>query len=289
MDKYLKVLPLLIVPLFLISTAIANDDGFVFSHKYHKEMGIDDCTTCHTTVTQSTSGTDDLIPGAEVCQMCHGDEVTPPTNIPRITDYQKIFSHKKHVEGESIDCLTCHSSVEESDTVSMADLPTMNDCFTCHASDVKQVPEDCRMCHGPNERLTPLTHTATWKNYHGMVANDAADQECSTCHVSESFCQECHFGDNVTQESHPVNWEYTHGVEARQQSSDCSTCHESKQFCADCHTQNLVMPVTHASPDWAVARTGGRHAMEAEMDIDNCVVCHTSPETDPTCLDCHSK
>ena len=289
MEKYLKIISLLVAPLILISAAIANDDGFVFSHKYHKEMGIEDCGTCHTGVTESTTGTDDLLPGAENCQMCHGDAVTPPTNIQKITDYQVIFSHKQHVVAEEIDCMTCHPGVDESETAAAEHLPTMSDCYTCHESDVKQVPEDCGMCHGPTEQLTPLTHTATWDNYHGMVVNENSQQECATCHVSEDFCQSCHFGDNVTQESHPTNWMYTHGINARHQSSDCSVCHESKQFCADCHNENLVMPVTHAAPDWAQMADGGRHAMEAEMDVDNCVSCHTSPETNPVCLDCHTQ
>lgn len=290
MKKYLKVLPLLLMPLLLLSTALADDDGFVFSHKYHKEMGIEDCTTCHTSITESTSVTDHLIPDAEVCQMCHGDAVTPPpADFAKKAKYQVIFSHKKHVEGQEIDCTTCHAGIDESETAEVKHLPTMEDCYTCHANDVQQVPEDCYTCHLPDQRLTPKTHTATWKNYHGMVVNEDSHEECATCHVSESFCQSCHFGDNVTQESHPTNWMYVHGVEAEQQSSDCSVCHESKQFCADCHSVNLIMPITHAAPDWAVASTGGRHAVEAEMDVDNCASCHTSPETNPICLDCHSK
>lgn len=280
---------LLVIPmLILVGVAQGQDGEFEFSHKYHKEMGIEDCATCHATALESTTGEDDLLPGAETCQMCHGDAVTPPANLPRITDYQEIFSHTRHAVDEEIDCANCHTDIMKDEAITADHLPIMTDCYSCHASDVQKVPEDCSMCHGPEERLTPKTHTATWENYHGMKVSTTGTEECAMCHVSESFCQDCHFGDNVVHQTHPENWEYAHGVEARQQSADCSTCHESKQFCADCHKSNLVMPVNHATPNWANQITGGRHADEAMMDVDNCATCHTNPGADPTCLECHS-
>lgn len=289
MKKSIQMLLLVGLPLALVFGAVQDEDaGFTFSHKYHNEMGISECSTCHAGAMESTTGEDDLLPGAETCEMCHGDAVTPPTELPRMTEYQKIFSHSKHAVDEGIECTSCHTGILEDEAATADHLPTMNDCYSCHTEDVKQVPEDCGMCHGPEERLTPKTHTATWKNYHGMEVNTGGRGECSACHVQESFCQDCHFGDNVVHQTHPENWEYAHGVEARQQSSDCSTCHESKQFCAECHQANLVMPITHSVPNWSNRTDGGRHADEAMMDVDNCVTCHTNPGADPTCLECHS-
>jgi len=285
-----KILLFGFLALFLSSIVYAKADStFVFSHKYHKEMGIEDCSTCHMSVSESVNSSDDLLPTAETCQMCHGDEVVPPpADFPRSTDYIPHFSHKKHVSDENVECTTCHTGIMDSEQPVVTHLPTMQTCFTCHASKIKEVPQDCYTCHTPDQKLTPKSHTVAWKKTHGMPAN-AGREECSTCHVNESFCQNCHFGDNVTQQSHPMNWEYSHGVEAKQQSSNCSTCHENKQFCVECHAANLVMPVTHSAPDWANATTGGRHATEASMDVDNCTACHASPGTDPTCLECHSK
>ncbi|MCF7804426.1 MAG: cytochrome c family protein [Candidatus Marinimicrobia bacterium] len=290
MKILVQVCLLVLFPLTLVFGASDGDTtNFEFSHKYHNEMGLGDCSTCHMSATESTTGTDDLLPNAETCTMCHGDAVTPPTNLKRITDYQTIFSHKRHAVDEEIECSSCHEGILEDEAITADHLPTMNDCYSCHMEDVKQVPEDCGMCHGPEERLTPKTHTATWENYHGMKVSSTGNRgECATCHVEESFCQDCHFGDNVVQQTHPTNWEYTHGIEARRQSTDCSTCHESKQFCADCHQANLVMPITHSVPSWATKAGGGRHAEEATMDIDNCASCHTNPADDPTCLECHS-
>lgn len=282
-----RLVPLLLLPLILPALVFtAEEEQFEFSHKYHAEMGITDCATCHSPAMESTTGEDDLLPGAENCEMCHGDAVTPPTELSRITDYQKIFSHKLHAVTEEIECVSCHGGISEDEAVGADHLPTMEDCYSCHESDVKEVPEDCGLCHGPEERLTPKDHTTSWTHFHGLPASTER-QECSTCHVNESFCQDCHFGDNVVNQTHPVNWEYSHGVEARQQSTDCSSCHESKQFCAECHQANLVMPVNHSVPNWANRATGGRHATEGAMDVDNCASCHVNPGTNPVCLDCH--
>ncbi len=283
---------LLLLPLVLLAVVFAqNQQDFSFSHQLHQEMGIEDCATCHAPATESTSGTDDLLPSAESCQVCHGEEVVPPTNLPRITEYQEIFSHQQHAVNQNIDCATCHAGITQDSLITADHLPTMEDCYTCHAGDVKQVPEDCGLCHAPGERLTPKTHTTSWNNFHGMaVATDTQRQECTTCHVSESFCQDCHFGDNVVQQSHPMNWEYTHGIETRHRSTNCASCHENQQqFCAECHAENLVMPVTHAIPGWAAPGTGGMHAARASMDVDNCASCHTDPGADPTCLECHAR
>jgi len=288
MKRYISLVWILVLPFFLVPMILtAENEEFEFSHQYHQEMGISDCSTCHAAATESTTGEDDLLPGAESCEVCHGDAVTPPTDLPRITDYQKIFSHQQHAVQENIECVTCHEGISEDEKITADHLPVMEDCYTCHASDVKQVPDDCRMCHGPEERLEPKTHTASWQNFHGLPASKDR-QECETCHVRESFCQDCHFGDNVVNQTHPVNWEFSHGLEARQQSSDCSSCHESQQFCAECHQANLVMPVNHSLPNWATRQTGGQHADEAAMDIDNCASCHTNPGANPVCLDCHS-
>jgi len=291
MKRIVKYASLLILPVLFLAVAMAQDqDEFEFSHQLHDEMGLGDCATCHAQATESTVGSDDLLPSAETCEVCHGDAVVPPTDLARITDYQPIFSHEMHNVDEGIDCETCHTGILQDTMTTVAHLPTMTDCYACHESDVKQIPADCYMCHGPQERLTPITHTLTWTDYHGtQLVTEQSRQECATCHVSESFCQDCHFGDNLTQQIHPMNWEYTHDIEARHRSFSCTSCHESEQFCADCHTANLVMPVNHAVPGWAVAGTGGMHASRAAMDIDNCVVCHTSPADNPICLECHTQ
>ncbi|MBD3273736.1 MAG: hypothetical protein GF372_00395 [Candidatus Marinimicrobia bacterium] len=292
MEKLLKISWVFILPFLLFTAALAiqADNDFSFSHQQHNEMGIGDCSTCHAAATESTIGTDDLLPDAETCAMCHGEDVTPPTNYPRITDYQTVFSHELHAVDEEIDCSnsSCHAGVLEDSLTTVEHLPTMTDCYTCHESEVVMVPADCYMCHTSEERLLPKTHTSTWNNYHGLKVSTGTE-DCASCHVSESFCQDCHFGDNVVQQSHPVNWELTHGLEARQRASDCTTCHESKQFCSDCHAENLVMPITHAVPGWATQATGGMHASKAMMDIDNCASCHTDPGNDPVCLECHSR
>lgn len=285
---------LLLLPfvLWIASLSAQPQEQFKFSHKTHEEMGID-CSTCHTAVSESTTGKDDLLPTAETCQMCHGDEVTPPpANFPRITSYQEIFSHQLHTVQQSIECTTCHAGIPQ-DTLIAQDqqqLPTMATCFTCHAGDVAQVPEDCGLCHQPGERLKPRTHTASWTEFHGtVVTTDNQRQECTTCHVSESFCQDCHFGDNLVQQTHPMNWEFSHGVAARQRSTSCTSCHEQQQFCVECHEENLVLPVTHAVPGWTNRVSGGLHASSAEVDVDYCAACHASPGTDPTCLECHDQ
>jgi hypothetical protein len=147
-----------------------------------------------------------------------------------------------------------------------------------------------------------------------------ADRNCAVCH-STSFCQECHTptndaasggayinawprgekmddGDLLTvQKVHSLTYRYTHGFDARAQSSRCATCHDHDSFCTPCHrggydaTGVRIVPQSHQMAGFATVGGGealNRHGKLAKRDIENCVTCHDVDGADPLCAVCHS-
>ncbi|MEJ2637706.1 MAG: cytochrome c3 family protein, partial [Calditrichia bacterium] len=288
---------------FLLSSVFASQEksGLKFSHKLHVVENGMDCVTCHSAAETSTSGTQNLLPDMEVCGQCHDVEsedncklchtnVENPQPAPRVENYNILFSHKQHLTA-GLNCMTCHKEVAQQTNVEPYVLPDMAFCMTCHEE--RAVSTNCRTCHTPNERLKPLNHGPNFLHVHGDLASLPRQdvqtaQNCNLCHAI-NFCEKCHEGDNLDRTSHPLNYAFTHSLDARGKEHTCTTCHTDRSFCADCHVEYLVMPQNHTL-GWAIPYVGGQHVNEAQSDLGNCLSCHEQ-NAEQTCQKsgCHSK
>jgi hypothetical protein len=269
-------------------------DGLKFNHKVHQDNEIE-CLTCHQNVETSQTGTDNLIPEMDVCADCHDIEnenecatchldVENNPNATHIIDYNQKFSHERHLK-KIQSCTTCHQMENEK----ILTVPEMKNCINCHEN--KTVSTECSTCHMPGENLKPGNHTGDFLHTHGQLARTNGmsahkTSDCNTCHTVNQ-CQECHQGENLDRLTHPLNFAFSHSLEARGKEKNCQTCHAERSFCIDCHKENQVLPGSHRI-GWVnnIPGDGGMHKVEARMDLENCMACH---ETDASviCQPCH--
>lgn len=222
------------------------------------------------------------------------------------------FSHRVHVEGEGLDCESCHASVEGSD---LPALPAQAACNLCHAElDSEKEPERrvetlfadgaFRATHagalatGARSELvfSHARHTAAEVEcgacHAGIETNERVGElarvdmaACSACHAERGVanqCSTCHtrLAPDVAPGSHEGNWLRAHGscVRARSEATAdrCDLCH-TESSCSACHLEQA--PESHTG-HW---RLRG-HGIVASMDRASCATCHQSD----SCDSCHS-
>ncbi len=302
-----------------------------FSHKKHVgELGAE-CSSCHAAAQTSENANDLMFPKHEQCSECHSAEVesnclychTQEDKYEAFAAPQREvrFSHKQHVETNKLECSTCHAGIENSEKPSVANLPVMSSCNTCH-NDVK-VTNACESCHTQSETLLPISHQqANWaKEHKRLVRIEGVSNDCAVCH-SENFCQACH-ADVTTQFTrgarsrsvaenrpamsgkpmwvkarvHELNFVFTHALDLRSKQSDCFSCHNQQTFCTDCHARNQdagfasPLPMSHRAVDFiriGKGSGGGQHAILARRDMESCASCHDVEGRDPVCVTCHA-
>lgn len=313
----------------------ASWDGAVpqikFSHKLHLEGVGAECAMCHAAAQTSENANDTMLPTHEECGTCHSAEVESDCQFCHL-DAENIeaapapqreirFSHKNHVEGQQQECAACHAGIETSEKPSLAFLPVMATCSTCHNN--VQAKAACEACHSKVETLLPLSHQGVaWaKEHKRLVRVDAPSNDCAVCH-SENFCQICHaeattqftrgglvrsVPENrpapsgrlplVKERVHDLNFIFTHAIDLRSKQADCYSCHNEKTFCSDCHTRNQdagfarPFPSSHRAADFVRLGTGsggGQHAVLARRDMESCASCHDVEGHDPVCVTCHT-
>ena len=249
-----------------------------FSHQFHLEKGGATCATCHAGIAADKD--DEEMPSMETCYGCHNDG-------------QKLAPIEAHAASATKPMIAGRA---------------------------------CEMCHTTLAGMTPKNHqTALWTRMHGRYATSGeAERECAACH-SQSFCQECHTATNAVpsgvakdkfyidtwprgekmddgklltvQSAHNLTYRYTHGFDARAQSTHCERCHEAESFCTPCHENGYdgngarIVPQSHQLAGFSSV-TGGkamnRHAKLAERDLMSCATCHNVDGGDPVCAKCHS-
>lgn len=304
-----------------------------FSHAYHlNEVGMA-CQDCHDAAGTSRFSSDNLLSKKANCQACHEEQLETNCTFCHTSDdpstyvafqsprRELIFNHDVHVNGQSMECQTCHQGLESMTIATAKSLPAMATCNTCH-NDVT-VSNACETCHTDFAALRPQEHNRTnFITEHKFLAR-MQDETCMTCHT-ESSCQDCHNNPGLLQtgtdgrelvsprasritandraqgmalkQVHDLNFRLTHGVSASAKTADCATCHSTETFCSTCHmaggnvTQNQFLPRTHLTVNFAtigVGSGGGLHAQLARRDIESCAACHDAQGADPTCITCH--
>jgi len=277
--KYIYLLVSVISVTFLTLTAftgklslydeiVTNKDLINFSHSLHSDLS--ECADCHSSVTESVSLDDRLLPDHEDCVNCHevdNEEECNTCHIDEIyepliqTKSELIFSHKDHISDE-LDCVNCHKDFASIDYSAEAEqkTPPMELCVTCHSPE-ETAPGFCESCHISTVNLVPQNHmTANFIKGHKFLA-ESFDANCMMCH-NNSTCDECHIStttitenntaddfyqpympsqgidgtkQQVIQRVHELDYRYIHGIDANSNISDCQTCHQIESFCASCH------------------------------------------------------
>jgi hypothetical protein len=278
----------LFVP-WILARANETSRTLTFEHVPHvvdMELG---CDACHAEAESSVRGTDDLLPGKDVCAdchdvddeeecgLCHVDADDPQGYAERHVLVDK-FPHASHVTA-GMTCSNCHG-----DPAGDPVMPAKSQCRSCHVTASNY--SDCGVCHIEGEHLVPSSHTPGWESLHGIEAGWESGS-CLNCHAQVD-CQDCHAGDNVRPRSHPLNYAFNHALEARSKEVLCANCHLDQSFCADCHVAEQVLPYNHSRADWLLP-TGGRHAEEAMFDMENCIACHDAGAGSPSCAQCHGE
>ena len=274
-----------------------SSSGLIFDHVLHVDENEMACDDCHGGVESSVTGLDNLLPDMDVCADCHDvdddDECATchtnaddPEGSVYITKYSQKFSHEKHLVG-GFECQACHAAVLVETPTEESSLPTMLNCQDCH--EMESASLECATCHMPDDVLKPASHVAGFLHTHSDMAqtdahSDLNGLQCQSCH-DDDFCQDCHEGDNVDRFTHPLNYEFTHALDARSQEKACISCHTDQTFCVDCHNDNQVLPLNHR-PGWVNRVDGGLHRFEASSDLNNCIACHED-NADQICQPCH--
>ncbi len=231
-------------------------DQLVFSHATHKENDVD-CDTCHTGVAKATHLDASFAPREETClechdrdncALCHSDVARrQPRGAPEPSELG--FSHQAHADRVPEGCPRCHVGIEQSTGLPI-EPPSMDLCLACHPHGEEYAQARCQHCH-PSLRALPLRAVAEF--------------------------------------DHTGDWESRHGLQARAQGDSCLQCHPQSS-CAECHSRVAPAANVRLYPE-AVERNlihrgdwRSTHAIEARLDGDTCVRCHTNTGF---CSDCH--
>ncbi|MBI1356022.1 MAG: hypothetical protein GC160_16905 [Acidobacteria bacterium] len=196
-----------------------------FSHQLHLgKVGLQ-CNVCHASVAGSDAATDNNLPQAQLCLVCHNGETAPKVDVAPLEDRTPAprsfsFSHQQHLElgnvaaklAEAIDngaylgpvpdiraqldaegaCVGCHRGMEQSTAVDASvDLPHMADCLVCH--DQIDNPFTCETCHAPDFPIKPENHTREFIDAHSTGVLTAEQKlTCQPCHGRNFRCMGCH-------------------------------------------------------------------------------------------------
>ena len=305
--------------------------GIRFSHRLHVAEQEAECTDCHEAVGSSRNASDLLLPGHDQCGGCHDIDESDESSCAEChvdgepAGYEAPvrvvrFDHEQHVTGMALACDVCHAGVGEAEAPSVAYLPSMDVCSTCHRG--VDAPRACEACHENPDQLIPLSHRELgWEKAHQeMMRVGGWSNDCAACH-SENDCQACHVhpslqltetdpawiaGESrpslggqwplVLQDVHDLNYRFTHSTDFRSKGSDCYVCHDQRNFCVACHERERetglgpLKPLDHGQSGFVrfgVGSGGGRHAELARRDIESCTGCHDVQGRDPRCLSCH--
>lgn len=252
---------------------VGNKSLINFSHSFHSDLA--ECADCHSSVLESVSIDDRLLPNHddcanchevddnEECSTCHSNEIFEPLIQ---TKSELIFSHKDHLSDE-LDCTKCHkdfTSIDYSDEAEQK-IPPMELCVSCHSPE-ETAPNFCESCHISTVNLIPQNHvTDNFIRGHKFLAQ-SFDANCMMCH-DNSTCDACHISTTTITENntpddfyqpympsqgidgtkqqliervHELNYRYIHGIDANSKVTECQACHQVESFCANCHQSEIA-------------------------------------------------
>lgn len=268
----------------LVDAITGGAKPFVFSHKVHVTGESMECGDCHTAWQEAD---DPGLPGLAGCKLCHDniDKDKPPerrvetlyrdgkylaTGVARLSD-EVVFSHKRHVTDQE-SCKTCHTGIEEDETLDPRLAVTMSECSECHTT--RKVANECATCHREiRSDVAPRTHEKFWSRQHGKVvrahSNETVD-DCSLCH-QETQCTSCHL-DQMPESHNNYFRRRGHGLLARMDRDQCAACHRT-DMCDSCHRE--TRPTNHVG-QWGAGRSTHCLNCHEPLSSSDCSVCHKS-------------
>lgn len=247
----------------------SNKDLIKFSHSLHNELV--GCADCHSSVAESISLTDRLLPNHDNCVDCHEVDNDDECSTCHINDnyeplIQKkselIYNHKIHAI-QNMQCIDCHKGIDKVDYSfeSTEVNPPMEICSGCH-NEVKLASNACESCHISTNYLKPQNHRnvdfershkfLAWElNANCMMCHD--NTTCQDCHVATTGITEMNLPDDFYAPYYPSNsvdgskqqailkvhndfgYRFSHGIDAKGKTQECQSCHQIETFCASCH------------------------------------------------------
>jgi len=211
------------------------------------------------------------------------------------------FSHQIHVEGEELECSTCHAGAEEE---ARAGMPEMSVCEECHdeVDDSSEEKSGCLMCHiiqnlppectdeeCPEDALPDIETQIGPQPYSNLRYSDGEESHgfSHQTHFDKGIeCEQCHDG-IAGQEVMPMaTGQY---MPKPQRCFDCHgrtlgnfthKRHADKEVpCADCHGDSVVDEVKELPAD-ATTPEGGPNSVPG-----TCAACHKPVSS--SCETCH--
>ena len=196
-----------------------------FSHKLHHAIGLE-CGKCHSGVTASAKAADNNMPPQTVCTECHqAPNEKMVKALPRAAGVG-LFNHALHLKLGRVApvinaaivsksyhtssphsfpsdriraylanagtnaCIACHRGVEDNEATDQTMFPQIADCLVCHSK--SDVPFSCEKCHLPTQPLKPVSHNASYVDFHSSGRGNLEKPCCVICHGRKFQCLGCH-------------------------------------------------------------------------------------------------
>lgn len=221
----------------------------------------------------------------------------------KVPESELSFSHSLHVFDLEIACADCHITITDSDRAADKNIPTHEECATCHDEAIGG--DECGMCHADPENPIPVMnparrivfshkkhlardidcaycHIGVEKRVRLSSENMPLMKTCSTCHDDRKApfdCSLCHTNPReIRRASHPDGWKHSHKYEATQDEESCKTCHPNTDYCQDCHEGDNLQQTSH------LLNYRFTHTLDAKGKERDCMVCHTNQSF---CNECH--
>lgn len=227
--------------------------------------------------------------------------------------------HARHAAAK-VDCLTCHETIYDANTLEGDFLPSEKVCLGCHREAKQQ--GKCDMCHTDVRKAGPWRTPLPALNVSHAAHLPRTKEDCHLCHTKfpepirtvgmgpkmdaclgchehrqdydQGKCNKCHLDlsrfplQPIADFSHSGNYVRNHKDDARSASARCQSCHD-QSFCADCHAKTVPERIELILPERVEAdfiHRGdylGRHQVDAEAEPAMCRRCHGSS----FCESCH--
>ena len=212
-----------------------------------------------------------------------------------------LFTHDLHVTDQEMECSDCHINIESSQLANDKNLPTHDECESCHDFDDDEM---CFQCHRNPDEPEELTNperpilfnhekhiaigTKCERCHVGVATSEQSSEAhlpkmavCFECHdgtKADDDCALCHGNEITLADIHPDDWRHQHGDRAALESSWCVGCHQHETACIECHRGDNLTGNIHELNYYFT------HGLDAQSRQTECARCH---DTRSFCNGCH--
>jgi hypothetical protein len=247
-----------------------------FDHSKHVELVKEDCTKCHSALSEPGRPAP-LSAGHAACLSCH-NHAEQYANASCATCHVDLASYPlvplTEVSHDG-DFLRRHGLIAKSTGASCATCHDQNFCLDCHAR-TTMVKVETIMADRPDRAFI---HRNDFLGRHSVDAR-ADPVSCQRCH-SPSTCETCHQLEHVAGGSpnarnpHPPGWVLPgsgafHGDAARRDILSCASCHDQgdQSNCVQCHKVGGIGGDPHPG-DFSA-----HHSLGEARGDGRCFACH---------------